>query len=42
MPVAAKDMALANGVRAPFVRDAFTRVQSVSSGMRLVPHVAGD
>jgi len=38
----AKDMALANGARVPFVRDASGRVQWVSSGARLVPRVAGD
>jgi hypothetical protein len=35
----AKDMALANGVRILFVRDASGRVQWVSSGARLVPRV---
>ena len=38
----AKDMALANGARVPFVRDASGRVQWVSDGARLVPRVAGD
>jgi CubicO group peptidase (beta-lactamase class C family) len=38
----AKDMALAYGGRVPFVRDASGRVQWVSSGLRLVPRVAGD
>jgi CubicO group peptidase (beta-lactamase class C family) len=38
-PVAflAKDMAVVNGVRLPFVRDAQGRVQWISSGLRLVP-----
>jgi hypothetical protein len=38
----AKDMALANGARVPFVRDASGRVQWVSSGARLVPRLASD
>lgn len=38
----AKDLAQANGARVPFVRDASGRVQWVSSGLRLVPRVAGD
>jgi hypothetical protein len=38
----AKDIALVNGARVPFVRDASGRVQWVSSGARLVPRVAGD
>jgi CubicO group peptidase (beta-lactamase class C family) len=38
----AKDMALANGARVPFVRDASGRVQWVSFGLRLVPRLAGD
>jgi CubicO group peptidase (beta-lactamase class C family) len=38
----AKDIAVANGGRVPFVRDASGRVQWVSSGLRLVPRVAGD
>jgi CubicO group peptidase (beta-lactamase class C family) len=38
----AKDIALVNGARIPFVRDASGRVQWVSSGARLVPRVAGD
>jgi CubicO group peptidase (beta-lactamase class C family) len=36
----AKDMAVANGARVPFVRDASGRVRWVSSGLRLVPRVA--
>jgi uncharacterized protein YjhX (UPF0386 family) len=35
----AKDMALANGARVPFVRDASGRVQWVSNVARLVPRV---
>jgi hypothetical protein len=35
----AKDIALVNGARMPFVRDASGRVQWVSSGARLVPRV---
>ena len=42
MTFLAKDVALVNGVRLPFVRDASGRVQWVSSGARLVPRVAGD
>jgi hypothetical protein len=38
----AKDIAVVNGLRMPFVRDASGRVQWVSSGLRLVPRVAGD
>ena len=38
----AKDLGLANGAYVPFVRDASGRVQWVSSGLRLVPRVAGD
>ena len=38
----AKDMALANGGRMPFVHDASGRVKWVSSGLRLVPRAAGD
>jgi hypothetical protein len=38
----AKDMALANGARVSFVRDASGLVQWVSSGLRLVPRLAGD
>jgi CubicO group peptidase (beta-lactamase class C family) len=38
----AKDIALANGARIPFVRDASGRVQWVSSGLRLVPRATGD
>lgn len=37
----AKDMALANGARVPFVRDVSGRVRWVSSGLRLVPRLAG-
>ena len=35
----ARDMAMANGARLPFVRDADDRVGWVSSGLRLVPRV---
>jgi hypothetical protein len=35
----AKDIALVNGARIPFVRDASGRVQWVSDGARLVPRV---
>jgi hypothetical protein len=38
----AKDIALANGARIPFVRDASGRVQWVSSGLRLLPRVSVD
>ena len=38
----AKDMALANGARVSFVGDASGRVRWVSSGLRLVPRLAGD
>jgi Beta-lactamase len=38
----AEDMALANGARASFVRDASGRVRWISSGLRLVPRLAGD
>jgi hypothetical protein len=38
----AKDMAMANGARLPFVRDASGRVRWVSSSLRLVPRLAGD
>jgi len=37
-----EDMAVANGARLPFVRDAAGRVQWVSSGLRLVPRVAAE
>jgi hypothetical protein len=35
----AEDMAVVNGSRVPFVRDAEGRVQWVSAGLRLVPRV---
>jgi CubicO group peptidase (beta-lactamase class C family) len=37
-----RDMAVVNGGRLPFVRDAAGRVQWVSSGLRLVPRVEAD
>jgi hypothetical protein len=37
-----RDMAVVNGARLPFVRDAAGRVQWVSSGLRLVPRVEAD
>ena len=37
-----EDMALANEARVSFVRDASGRVRWVSSGLRLVPRLAGD
>ena len=38
-PFLAEDMAVVNGSRVPFVRDAEGRVQWVSAGLRLVPRV---
>ena len=42
MTFLAKDMALANGAHVSFVGDASGRVRWVSSGLRLVPRLAGD
>lgn len=38
----AEDMAVAGPMRVPFVRDADGHVRFVSSGLRLIPHVAAD